>query len=128
MTTKDERGFSLVEALVASAILAGSLAVLLPMFATAVERGHAGRDQATAALHTESLLARLGADIPCELGEQVGVLAEGYRWRLTVSPHGAGGQTAPTRFVLRDVRLEVAWGALPTQAIQLSTMRLVEAK
>lgn len=128
MTTRDRHGFLLVEALVATAILAGSLVVLLPMFATAIKREHAGRDQGIAALHAETLLARLGTDIPCELGEQVGVLGGSYRWRLVVSPHDMGKKQASTRFALRDVRLELAWGALPAQVIQLSTMRLVEVK
>lgn len=120
-------GFSLLETLVALTILTVSLSVILGIFSTALHAA-AEADAITRATRVgESLLARLGSEIPLREGVSRGDLDAVYHWQITVSPFQpeAGLQTWQTPLHAYWVEVEVAWdSSRPRAAVKLSTLRL----
>ena len=116
-------GFTLIEALVALAIIAIVLGTIGSVIATTV-KGTRSIDQRLALAGTaETLLADLPARAVLKPGRQSGELA-GSRWRVDVAPMNvAGGNPATDRFVplAVNLRLQRADGS----AIQVTTVKLV---
>ncbi|SEM33466.1 prepilin-type N-terminal cleavage/methylation domain-containing protein [Bradyrhizobium sp. OK095] len=119
----DAAGFTLIEALVALAIIVVMLGAIGSVIATTT-RGTRAIDQHLALSGTaETLLADLPARGLLKPGRQSGELA-GSRWRVDVAPMNvAGGNPATDRFVPMAVnlRLQRADGAV----IQITTVKLV---
>jgi general secretion pathway protein I len=119
------RGFTLIEALVALAIVAAVLGSIGGVIATSV-KGTRGIDQRLELSGTaESLLAALPARTLLKPGRQSGELA-GHRWRIDVSPMNvAVASDAPQtgRFVPLAVTLRLQSPGGP--AMQVTTVRLV---
>lgn len=119
----DAAGFTLIEALVALAIIAVVLGTIGSVIATTA-KGTRSIDQHLALSGTaERLLADLPARGLLKPGRQGGELA-GSRWRVDVAPMNvAGGDPATDRFVPMAVnlRLQRADGS----AIQITTVKLV---
>jgi general secretion pathway protein I len=119
----DAAGFTLIEALVALAIIAVVLGTIGSVIATTV-KGTRAIDQHLALSGTaETLLADLPARSLLKPGRQSGELA-GSRWRVDVAPMNvAGGNPATGRFVplAVNLRLQRADGS----AIQITTVKLV---
>lgn len=82
---KSQQGFSLLEILVAFAILAVSLGVLLQIFSTGLRSATLAEDYSKATLHAQSLLAALGTEFPLTEGVIEGRIDDRFHWRSTVS-------------------------------------------
>jgi general secretion pathway protein I len=119
------RGFTLIEALVALAIVAAVLGSIGTVIATSV-KGTRGIDQRIQLSGTaESLMAALPARTLLKPGRQSGELA-GHRWRIDVSPMNLPVATdAPQtgRFVPLAVTMRLQAPGGP--AMQVTTVRLV---
>jgi general secretion pathway protein I len=119
------RGFTLIEALVALAIVAAVLGSIGSVIATSV-KGTRGIDQRIQLSGTaESLLATLPARTLLKPGRQSGELA-GHRWRIDVAPMNVPVATdaAQTgRFVPLAVTMRLQAPGGP--AMQVTTVRLV---
>lgn len=91
----DQRGFTLLEVLVASAILAGSLAALLPTLSHSLRQMRVAETRQTALLVAQSVMAGVEAD-PLDAPRQ-GV-SSGLSWSVSLSPEGtASGDLAAYR-------------------------------
>jgi general secretion pathway protein I len=116
-------GFTLIEALVALAIIAAVLGTIGAVIATSV-KGTRSIDQHLALAGTaETLLAELPARGLLKPGRQSGELA-GSRWRIDVALMNVpGGDPTTDRFVPLSVnlRLQRADGS----ALQVTTVKLV---
>ena len=121
----DVAGFTLIEVLVALAIVAAVLSSIGAVIATSV-KGTRSIDQRLALTGAaETLLAELPARNLLKAGRQSGELA-GHRWRIDVSPMNASAANdAPqnSRFVPLAVTMRLQ--AQNGPAIQLTTVRLV---
>jgi general secretion pathway protein I len=121
--SSDTAGFTLIEALVALAIIAVVLGTIGSVIA-ATAKGTRSIDQHLALAGTaETLLADLPARALLKPGRRSGELA-GSRWRIDVAPmRVAGGDPATDRFVplAVNLRLQRSDGA----AIQITTVKLV---
>jgi prepilin-type N-terminal cleavage/methylation domain-containing protein len=84
--SRREAGFTLVEVVVAFAIVAMVLAGLYSLMAGALrgEAGAAVRNQALAAARAH--LESIGIEQPLTAGETTGVYATGVPWRLAIEP------------------------------------------
>ena len=118
-------GFTLIEALVALAIVAAVLSSIASVIATTV-KGTRSIDQRLALTGAaETLLAELPARNLLKPGRQSGELA-GHRWRIDVSPLNltvAVDTPQNQRFVPLAVNMRLQ--APDGPAIQLTTVRLV---
>jgi general secretion pathway protein I len=118
----DSAGFTLIEALVALAIIAVVLGTIGSVIATTV-KGTWAIDQRLALAGTaETLLADLPTRSLLKPGRRSGELA-GSRWRLDVAPMNVPGGDPSDRFVplAVNLRLQRADGS----AIQVTTVKLV---
>jgi general secretion pathway protein I len=119
-----EQGFTLIEALVALAIIAAVLSSIGAVIATTV-KGSRSIDQRLALTGAaETLLAALPARNFLKPGRQSGELA-GHRWRIDVAPLNVAArevpQTSPFVPLAVTMRLQAPGGP----AIQITTVRLV---
>ena len=123
-------GFTLLEVLVAFALLAMALTLLLGSLSGASRQVGQTERVGRAALHGQSLLAALGMEQPLHPGQFRGELEQGrYRWDLRIEPwrdpsaHAAVPQ-APSAPRLLRVWLEVAWGDSAHERMTWDTLRL----
>lgn len=79
-----ESGFTLLEVLVAFAVLAVMIVPILQVFGGGLGSTETARAYSTAALLARSRLAEVGAEEALEEGETTGTF-EGYQWRRTIS-------------------------------------------
>lgn len=128
-----QTGYTLIEVLVAFAILALALTLLLGMSSGAARQvqwaGEAGR----AALHAKSLLDQVGVAEAIAPGERHGEFEGGrYRWMLKIAPYRdpllpGSGPLDPAAPRLLQLSLTVAWGETddPARQLALDSLRLV---
>ncbi|MGY8706267.1 prepilin-type N-terminal cleavage/methylation domain-containing protein [Bradyrhizobium sp. 18BD] len=119
----DAAGFTLIEALVALAIIAVVLGTIGSVIATTTKGTRTIEQRLALSGTAETLLADLPARGLLKPGRQSGQLA-GSRWRVDVAPMNVpGGDPATDRFVplAVNLRLQRADGA----AIQITTVKLV---
>ena len=124
-------GFTLIEIIIAFAILALGLTLLLGTLSGATRQVRQAGDAGRAALHAQSLLAEFG-ELP-RPGAREGELEDGrYRWRLDVepwtdpAPRSGPVRIDPNAARLLHLQLQVAWGeGEAAQRVRLSSLRLV---
>lgn len=124
-----QQGFTLLEVIVAFALLALALSLLLGSLSGASRQVRESADSSRATLHAQSLLAQLGAGEALQPGRQQGSFeGDRYRWQLDVAPFAdplaARAQLDPSAPQLLDVRLAVRWGSERGQAMEWRTLRL----
>lgn len=123
-----ERGFTLLEVLVAFAILAVAATVLMNVFSQGTRQAALAADYGRAAELAESKLAALGIEIPLEPGEQRGQFADGFAWTASVQPYEepdvAFDPDAPLRPWLVSVTVSFDHAR---RAVTLATLRLEAA-
>ena len=128
-----QRGFTLIEIIVAFGILALGLTLLLGTMSGATRQLREGGEASRAALHAQSLLAE-HASLPRQSMQASGTLEEGrYRWRLQSSPWQPPGPRPaaidPAAPRILRVQLDIDWDeAGPRQRLQVSSLRLVAAE
>lgn len=135
-----QRGFTLLEVMLAFGVLAVALGLLLGMLSRGLHQVTQAQGETEASLHAQSLLDALGTIEALEVGARDGEFAQGrYRWRLQVSPTEdpapppppAEGAPPPQPVAsegearLYRVALDVEWGvATPAQKLHFETLRL----
>ena len=84
---RDQAGFSLLEVLVAFAILALSLGVLLQIFSKAMTTTATSETYALAVALAEARLNAVGSEIPLEEGVHTGDPEQGMDWIVYIEPY-----------------------------------------
>ncbi len=121
-----QRGFSLLEVLVAFVILSLTLGVLFQVFATGLRNSALSEEYTHAALHAESILAGLGRETPLEEGEQQGEINDRYRWRTRISLYQDADLELESLSVIPYwLRVEVFW---QERSVVLESLRLASAE
>ena len=107
-----DKGFSLLEILVAFSILAISLGILLKIFSSGVNTAMIAEEYTMATQIAESLMAKTGIEEPLVVGENYGTEVEKYHWRVSVenilNPADDEGDEEDAGFLA--VRVIVHWG------------------
>ncbi|TVR58822.1 MAG: prepilin-type N-terminal cleavage/methylation domain-containing protein [Candidatus Competibacteraceae bacterium] len=121
-----QRGFSLLEVLVAFAILSISLGVLLQVFATGLRNAGMADDYTRATLYAESILAAIGREAPPSAGVREGPIDDQFSWRSTVGEYTDGlPDPERTQVLAYRVSVEVFWpGPAQIRSVMLETLRL----
>ena len=127
-----QRGYTLIEVIVAFALLALGLTLLLGTLSGATRQVRVAADGGRAALHAQSLLDELDMDAPLRPQQREGDFEDGaYRWRLSVQPwreatEPAVAAPAPLEGPrLLEVELDVEWGdGRPGQRLSVRSLRL----
>jgi general secretion pathway protein I len=129
---RGRRGYTLIEVVVAFALLAFALTLLLGSLTNATKQVRTAADAGRAALHAQSLLDQVGVGEALAPGRRDGELESGrYRWELDVQPYV--DPTAPPRVGeilgaprLLQLQLTMFWGeGGPRQRLRLQSLRLV---
>ena len=118
-----QRGFTLLEVLVAIAILSLSLGVIFGIFSQSIARTEANAGEAEARTLAQSLMERTRAEPPANAS---GVTDDGFVWRVEVAPYGSDEDRAAWSKDLEQVTVRVSWpGNLgSTRTLSLTTLRL----
>lgn len=124
-----QRGFTLIEVIVAFALLALALTLLLGTLSGAARQVRAAADASRATLHAQSLFSQLGVGEALQPGHREGEFEEGrYRWSLEIAPYAdpltGGAITDPSAPRLLELQLVVRWGEAAGQAQRWQTLRL----
>ena len=129
-----QRGYSLLEVIVAFALLALALTLLLGSLSGASRQVRQADLRSRAVLHAQSLLAVTGVEAPLQTGERSGQWDAGrYRWHLQVAPYvdprgGALNAAEPVSGpVLAQLSLDVRWGDGAGEQLQWRSLRLLPA-
>jgi general secretion pathway protein I len=124
----EQRGFSLLEILVAFSILAVSLSILLNIFASGVNSAGVAEDYTAAVQIAESLMAKTGVETPLLVGQVSGTTHDKYSWRVTVQNYNLNSEPMDTTALpasLFKVRVEVNWGEdAQSRQVKLVTLKL----
>ena len=128
-----QRGYTLLEIIVAFAVLGLALTLLLGTLAGGVRQVRWSADSARAALHAQSLLDEVGVGEVLVPGTRDGSFDGGrYRWRLDIEPYVDRARPPdqpvdPFAPQLLHLVLQVQWGeGTPRERLQLESLRLVQ--
>jgi general secretion pathway protein I len=130
------RGFTLLEVMLAFALLAFAMGLLIGMLANGLHQVSRAESSTEATLYAQSLLDPMGTLEPITPGERDGYFrGNRYHWRLQVTPvadpapRTAVPPAVPTTEVLTppvlySIALDVSWGAgQPAQTLHFATLR-----
>ena len=128
-----QHGFTLIEVIIAFALLSLALTLLLGSMSGAAKQIRNADDAGRATLHAQSLLAQIGSGEVLKPATRQGDFEGGrYHWVLEITPYldpmkrvaTVAAHSAPS---LLRVKLVVSWGGAPDQQLQWKTLRLVPA-
>ena len=126
MTARRQTGFSLLEVLVAFAILALSLGVLMQIFSSGARGAFLSEQYSTALGIAESRLAEAGR-IDADKLEDSGKVGDVYQWKVTAKAIEEDVFTdISTRVKAYELTVQVSWEeGEKRRSVELSTLRLV---
>jgi general secretion pathway protein I len=120
-----QAGFTLVEVIVAMAILSVALGSLMTMIGNALRQTGQADRMAEAGSLAQSLLARLGPELPLAERQDAGQFDDGFHWRLNSQRFGDAGDRQQWPMNAYKVSVEVTWhDGFRERSFALTTLRL----
>ena len=118
-------GFTLIEILVALAILAVILAVFAQVLSGSVLSSRRIDAETQALLVARSTMERIGRDLPLQPGATSGKLAGGGRWSLRISPATVAGRPPANLTGVTTYLIVLTVTKPPFSPIMLTSLRIV---
>lgn len=127
---KTEKGFTLLEIMIALAILGIALTVILQQFSTGLKTVGITRDYTNALIHAREKLEELCLEKKLSEKEESGEFEDGYRWRVVIAPYEEEEkEESSTEFLLLSmytVTSIVSWDAGNREKkVELATLKIV---
>ena len=119
---REDAGFTLIEVLVALAILAISLAALMSVLATGLDRQRRVRNESEGLALAQSLMAEAQAITPLLPGDSNGTFPDGFTWRREIAPYGAAAERQAWSADAMRITVTVSW---PNGSRMLTSLRVV---
>lgn len=127
MTSRSRNGFTLLEVLVAFAVLTVTLGVLLNIFSLAIRTTQTVQDQQKAVLLAESKLAELDAGLTLRPGMERGDFDQRFEWETRVEEFDSRA-LLDNQSMLIPYRLSVVVNWDENRRFELFTLRLVRTE
>lgn len=120
---RNQSGFTLIETVIAFAILALALGVLYESFGWSLRRNAVIAGRETAWLTAQSVLAEVRGREWIQPGERSGVTAQGLGWRCDIKPHALKiSEQSPIKAF--EVTVDVSWGRRAAQRVRLQSIEV----
>jgi general secretion pathway protein I len=107
--TREESGFTLIEVLVALVVLAITFGFAYDALSGALGWTERSQNTQKALTIAESMLHRVGNDIPLEDGSLAGRTGDGFTWQIDTTPYGDTSNAAAGPLVGHQVEIVVGW-------------------
>lgn len=119
--SRAEQGFTLLEVVVAIALMGAVLAAALELLALGLRSARTAGDYTQAVLMAQRKLAELALQEPQPMSAD-GAFGDAYRWTAEVSPAEQDADGVPVRLV--RMRVKVSWaGRSGEKGVELVTLR-----
>ena len=123
------KGFSLLEILVAFTIMAISLGIVLKIFSSGVNTAIISEDYIIATQIAESLMAKTGVEELLAVGESSGTDNDKYQWQVKVESYINPETEEDTEIELMTVQVTVKWGdEQNARTVELNTVKASHSK
>jgi general secretion pathway protein I len=127
---KTEKGFTLLEIMIALAILGIALTVILQQFSTGLKTVRVTRDYTSALILAREKLEEFCLVKKLSEKEESGEFEDGYRWRVVIAPYKEEEKKeSSTEFLLLSmytVTSMVSWDAGGREKkVELATLKIV---
>ncbi|AEY00185.1 general secretion pathway protein H [Oceanimonas sp. GK1] len=123
----NQKGFTLLEVLVAFAVLTVALGVLLTIFSLAIRTTQTALDQQKAVLLAESKLAELDAALTLRPGVERGTFDDRFAWETRIEEFDSR-PLLDNQSMLLPYRLSVTVSWSERRHYELTTLRLVRTE
>lgn len=127
---KTRNGFTLLEVVVAMAIVGLGVVTLLEIFSLGLRLGSRSYARTVAVTYGRQVVDEFLAHREVSEGRAEGTSVEGYRWMLNVAPvHEELKRLAPAAWELKEITLEMRYreGEREKQ-VEMKTLRLVKKR
>lgn len=123
-----EKGFTLIEILVAFIVLATSLGVIMSILSVAMRTSSAASNDQYALVLAESKISELVATQELKVGRREGEFDDTYQWESVVEPWEFPDQNPGTVYTFTPYLVEVAviWGDNDSERLTLSSIYIVD--
>ncbi len=123
------KGFSLLEILVAFTIMAISLGIVLKIFSSGVNTAVISEDYIIATQIAESLMAKTGVEEPLAVGQSSGTDNDKYQWLVKVENYTNPESEEDAEIELMTVQVTVKWGdEQNARTVELNTVKVSHSK
>lgn len=126
MVNYDDRGFALIEVLVAFTIAATTLAVLFQLFSTDLQSVDRADTYTRATLLAESRMESIGTTEPLAPALLTGRFDDRFSWKIAIERYASGDDAEPASpAILYRVQVTVLWrDGAARGAVSLETLRM----
>ncbi len=120
-----QRGFTLLETLVALSVLAISLGVIYQIFGTSLRNMQYAKEYSYAQLFAESKISELGKGIPIAEGTFGGEIDGKYEWEISIAPESALNHSDKNIIHAYKVLFSIQWDSYgKDRSIKVLTYKL----